>query len=294
MVIVPKEVLEKLQKGISEDQNSKLPFDFDDFIEKVDNERKIKDYLVQREIEFVGTGSSRTAYLIPKGSCLDAKNRSVCFKIAKNMAGIGQNKAEKHIMDKYGKNEACFPHIFKYDEKRNICLESEIGSPLSQYDIEDYFKDWNDFMARSNSKRKFSDKFGSLFSKYKREFRNLKNILKIESIKNIFDVLFILKDFRKMGGKYQNEYQMYLDTIDECAEENKKYSGLASLSNILFKKGAASEMILGDFQHAVNYAMVYRDIPDPILIPIDYGLTEKIFDDFYGVNAKKEYFDTLK
>ncbi len=302
MVIVPRDVLEKLQKGVSEEEeNSKLPFDFDDFIKSVDHESKVRDYLSRRNIEYVGTGTSRTAFLIPKGSCVDARDRSVCFKIAKNLVGVKQNQTEHRIIKKYGENSPCFVKIFKYDDRRNLCLESEIGSRLSQFDMKEYFSDWNNFMKKTDAERSFSDKFKSFFSMHGRKYRSVKKILTIENFEDdFFDILFTVKDFRKLGShasednnlkKYNEEAGLYIRTIKKCAKNYPKYSGVGGLIELLFEKGAEAELRIGEFTDEDNFAMVYRDDPDPVLLPIDYGITQKVFEDFYGKNARKEYFE---
>ena len=299
MVIVPREVLEGLVSKVNED-NGKKPFDFDDFLKTVDHESKINKYLADKDISFVGTGTSRTAYLIPKGSCNDAKNVPVCFKVAKNIAGIKQNMVEHQIVGKYGKNEDCFAKLYKYDTNRNLCLESEIGSRLSEFDLDKYFEDWNKFMtmAEKNSTRGFVDglkKLVSMMSKANR-MRRLDNALRLTDIGSLFDILFMVKDFRKLGAdlaEYKRLAEKYVKIMLECGIRYKKYSGLASLMHVLFEQGGEAELRIGEFNDPANFAMVYRGETDPVMIPIDYGITEKVFQDFYGNNAKEEYFKDL-
>lgn len=302
MVIVPKEILEKLAKGVSEEdsgKNGRLPFDFDDFIKTVDNESKINTYLARRNISFVGTGTSRTAYLIPKGSCTDAKNVPVCFKVAKNLVGIKQNETEREIIGRYGKEEPCFVKIYRYDDKRNLCLESEIGSPIEKYDMKKYFADWNSFMEKEASAH------GSFFSSLKQIFSKIFKdgeqhslaSIKIDSAKNVFDMLFAIKDFRKLGTthkKYRDTAAKFVDAVAACGKSYPKYAGISSLVNVLFNKGGEEEIRIGEFNGTENFAMVYRGGSEPVMIPIDYGITEKVFANFYGKAAKTDYFRSLK
>lgn len=303
MVIVPRKVLEKLtNKGVSEaDEKSKsslLPFDFEDFLKSVDHESKVVPYLAKRNIEFVGTGSSRTAYMIPEGSCTDARNVPVCFKVAKNLAGIKQNETERSIMKKYGEDEACFAKIYKYDSKRNLCLETEIGAPLKQYDIKAYFSDWNGFVSKEAKQGGFIKNMKNIVAKLlKKNIGSIKEDLKIEDAKDIFNVLYVMKDFRNIGEdnvKYKETAKKYVDVAIACGKRYPKYSGMTSLIDILFNKGAEKELRIGEFSGEENFAMVYRNgNNDPVLIPIDYGVTEKVFDDFYGFNKKSDYFKDL-
>lgn len=299
MVIVSREILENLANGVSEaEDNEKLPFDFKDFVENVDHESKVNPYLAKRNIKYVGTGSSRTAYMIPKGSCVDAKTVPVCFKVAKNLAGIKQNETEHKIITRYGKDEPCFTKLYKYDSTRNLCLESEIGAPLQNYDIKKYFADWNSFVEKESKSAGFIDGLKKVVSKLlKKNVTDPGKDLKINETKNIFDILYLVKDFRNIGdsdAKYKDAAKKYVEVMLECGKKNPKYLGLSSLIHVLFDKGAEKELRIGEFSGAENFAMVYRGGKEPVLIPIDYGVTEKVFDDFYGMKKKSTYFSDLK
>lgn len=290
MIVVPREAFEELRSGKVKEANSNLkPLNFKQFTQDVDIVSKVMPYMQNIAVDFVGSGSSRVAFCVPKGSCDEAKDRSVCFKVALKEAGIAQNKAERGIIKKYGEKEACFPEIFAYDEKRNICLETEIGTSPKEYDMKKYFADWNTGMQKKIIKTGFMDYLKKIVDKdYVSYKKNIATMLEVNTIKNIFDVLSIVKDFKHLKMKSRQELaELYMETINETAEMFPKYKGLSSLANVLFKKGADAEMLIGDFQYPGNYALVDRGETEPTLIPIDYGLTEGVYASYYKTGAGK-------
>lgn len=284
MIVIPRKAFEELRSGKIEEANSNLkPLNFKQFTQDVDVVSKVIPYMQNIAVDFVGSGSSRVAFCVPKGSCDEAKDRPVCFKVALKEAGIAQNKAERGIIKKYGEKEACFPEIFAYDEKRNICLETEIGTSPKEYDMKKYFADWNKGISKKIVKTGFMDYLRKIIDKdYTFYKEKIEQLLYMFSIENIFDVLSIIKDFKRLKTKSRQELaELYMDTINETAEMYPKYKGLSSLANVLFKKGADAEMIIGDFQYPGNYALVDRGETEPTLIPIDYGLTEGVYATYY-------------
>lgn len=284
MVVIPKKAFDVLKSGKVVEANADLkPLSFKDFTREVDKISKVMSYMKGIAVDFVGQGSSRVAFCIPKGSCDEAKDRPICFKVAIKEAGVAQNKAEYGIVQKYGKDEDCFPEIFAYDKIRNICLETEIGVSPDEYDMKQYFSDWNRGISKKVIKTGFMDYLKKIVDKdYYAYKKNIASMLEVNSIQNIFDVLAIIKDFKDLKVKSRKELaDLYIETITSTAEEYTQYKGLASLANVLFKKGADSEVIIGDFRHPANYAMVDRGAKDLTLIPIDYGLTEGVYESYY-------------
>ena len=86
VTIVPKEVFDELNKKVSEAEPKKQKFDYKDFKKEVFHYSMVKDYLKDKEIKFVGQGSGRTAYMIPKGACVGHEDSAFDDSVASGVS----------------------------------------------------------------------------------------------------------------------------------------------------------------------------------------------------------------
>lgn len=259
VTIVPKEAYEKLNKKVSEADNSKSGFNMKDFQQDVIHYSMVSDYMKSKDVEFVGEGSGRIAFMLPKGSSDDSKNSAVCLKVAKNIKGIAQNKGEKQMLEKF-KGEACVPQLFAYDKKQDIALEMELGRKVSEDEFEEFFGDWNDSI-----KDVFSNKISEEFEIY------IGN--------DIYRALNSLKKIKRTGNAGKPVIKAVLDDIRKMKDYGK-YAPFVSLFEVLFEKDGMYDVSLGDFGEYDNWAFVNRDGVD-VLLPIDWGLTAEVTARYY-------------
>ena len=67
MIIVPREAFEELRSGKVNEANSNLkPLNFKQFTQDVDIVSKVMPYMQNIAVDFVGSGSSRVAFCVPK------------------------------------------------------------------------------------------------------------------------------------------------------------------------------------------------------------------------------------
>lgn len=264
VTIVPKEVFDELNKKVSEAEPKKQKFDYKDFKKEVFHYSMVKDYLKDKEIKFVGQGSGRTAYMIPKGACVGHEDSAVCLKVADNVKGIAQNKGEVSVIEKFGgKSEPCFPELFGTDKSGNISLLCEIGTQTrDENDFSEFFEEWN-----ASSEDLFSedtDEYVLMLEQPEDIFQSLKNLKKIRKTGLVGKAIVkdVLKDLKKMSSKY------------------KKYAPFVSLFTVMFEKDAVYDVALGDFGELENWAFINRDGED-VLVPIDWGLTEEVKFQYY-------------
>jgi len=263
LTIVSKEAFDELNRVVSEDFEKKFPFDYNDFKEEVLHYSMVNDYLKNKMIEFVGTGSARTAYMIPKGGCKNVKRRAVCLKVAKNVKGIAQNKGEIKMLEDFNwKRNPCFPELFGIDKHTNISLLCEIGRKVDSKEFDDFFSFWNDF--RRNG--------------FHEDAR--REIPEIGTFDDVFVALKRIKRLKKMGNEGKEPMKRILDDFKRVAKADKKYVPFVSLFEVLFEKEAVYEISIGDFAEKDNWAFVNRDNED-VLVPIDWGLTNEVANQYY-------------
>lgn len=264
VTVVPKKAFDALNKKVTEDSEKRIKFDYEDFKKKVMHYTFVKDYLKNKMIEFVGTGSGRTAYMIPKGGCVGHEDSAVCLKVANNVKGIAQNKAEVKIIEKFGgKENSCFPELFGTDTRENISIMCEIGKKAENMDFSNFFEDFDEY------KEKVFDK------KAKNAFP-----LMIENPSDLFQALRYVKKVKRSGNAGKEELALILENLDTIANDIPKYEPLASLFDVLFKKDAVYDLVLGDFGEISNWAFVNRN-NENVLIPIDWGFTLEVADQYY-------------
>ena len=264
VTIVPKEIFDELNKNVSEAEPKKQKFDYKDFKKEVFHYSMVKDYLKDKEIKFVGQGSGRTAYMIPKGACVGHEDSAVCLKVADNVKGIAQNKGEVNVIEKFGgKSEPCFPELFGTDKSGNISLLCEIGTQTQdENDFEEFFEDWD------NSRGKF----------FHGESQELFD--ELISPEGVFNSLKNLKKVKRTGNAGKETIKKVLEDIKKIANEYKKYAPFVSLFTVMFEKDAVYDVALGDVGELEKWAFINRDGED-VLVPIDWGLTEEVKYQYY-------------
>lgn len=271
LTVVPKKEFDELNKKVSEAEPKKQKFNYEDFKKEVMHYSMVNDYLKDKLIEFVGKGSGRTAYLIPKGGCVGHEDFAVCLKVANNVRGIAQNEGEILTIENYGgKDEPCFPELFGYDLDSKISLMCEIGRKVQgQPEFTKYFREWNlDCIPK--------------FSKQTLENipRNQFNDLKIEIPDDVFGYLKAIKKIKRTGNAGKEIVNEMLDDFKKVAKKYKKYEPFVSIFVVMFEKDAVYEVSLGDFGEIDNWAFVNRNGQE-VLVPIDWGLTEEVKYQYY-------------
>ena len=263
VTIVPKEVYEKLNSTVNEDSESKkTAFSFKDFQDNVFHYSYVKDYLQDKNIDFVGEGSGRIAFMIPKGSSIDAKKSAVCFKVAKNIKGIAQNKAEHEVITKF-KKYPCVPEIFAYDKGANIGIELELGRKVSDEDIHNFFSEWKEEV----------EKTGFILTK--------DGIINdVQNAEDIYEYIRKLRTLRNSGIGGKNLLKIILKKLNTISSKHAKYLPFTSLFEVLFIKNAVNELEIGDFGTADNWAFINRN-NENVLLPIDWGFTKEVADKYY-------------
>lgn len=264
VTVVPKEVFDELNKKVSEAEPKKQKFDYKDFKKEVFHHSMVKDYLKDKEIKFVGQGSGRTAYMIPKGACVGHEDSAVCLKVADNVKGIAQNKGEVNVIEKFGgKSEPCFPELFGTDKSGNISLLCEIGTQTrDENDFEEFFEEWDD-MRRGMFLKETQEHFGEIISP-----------------DDIFAALKNMKKTKRTGNAGKETIRKILENIKKLSNKCKKYAPFVSLFTVMFEKDAVYDVALGDFGELENWAFINRDGED-VLVPIDWGLTEEVKYQYY-------------
>ena len=264
VTIVPKEVFNELNKKVSEAEPKKQKFDYKDFKKEVFHHSMVKDYLKDKEIKFVGQGSGRTAYMIPKGACVGHEDSAVCLKVADNVKGIAQNKGEVSVIEKFGgKSEPCFPELFGTDKSNNISLLCEIGTQTQDNnDFEEFFENWD------NSRTEF----------FSEETKDV--FVELISPDDVFAALKNIKKIKRTGNAGKETIRKVLEDIKKMSNKYKKYAPFVSLFTVMFEKDAVYDVALGDFGELENWAFINRDGED-VLVPIDWGLTEEVKFQYY-------------
>lgn len=257
LTTIPREQFKELTRALKEDESNskKKLFSFRDFLKNVIHYSMVKEYLSDKNVKFVGKGSSRTAFFLPGYSCFGIPKYSpVCLKVADNIKGLAQNKAENDIISKNGKGEICFPKIFNYDNKGNIAMITEIGTPAVDNDFKEYFK----------------------------ELTKLdKNIPNLEDAGKMHDFLYDLAIAKRRNEKEQDKMvEKTIESMKQISKRDKKYEVLYSILHVLFQKNLWNEISLGDFQFADNWAIIIRN-NEEALIPIDWGLSREVAYQYY-------------
>lgn len=262
VTIVPKEAYEKLNKGVSEEENSKSGFSMKDFQKDIVHFSMVNDYMKTKDVDFVGEGSGRIAFMLPKGSSEDAKDSAVCLKVAKNIKGIAQNKGEKKMLDRF-KGEACVPRLFAYDKNQDIAIEMELGRKVTEHEIYKFFDDWSRFVNRLP------------FDGFTEH-----SLTNINDSRDIYGALRMVRKIQRQGNDGKPRVKAILEDFRKIASAHKKYAPFVSLFEVMFEKEAVYDIPLGDFGDIDNWAFVNRDGID-VLLPIDWGLTSEVLMQYY-------------
>lgn len=261
ITIVPKEAYDKLNKEVTESEKTKTSFSFKNFQDNVLHYSMVNDYLKGKKVEYVGEGSGRIAFMLPKGACEDAPDSAVCLKVAKNVKGVAQNKGELKMSEKFG-NEVCFPKVFAGDKRDGIALEMELGRKVELGEFNRFFSDW--FEASTS----FSTETKKAIS------------TKINSLDELYKSLNRLRRIKKSGTVGKQVIKDTLLDLKKVSDKFKKYLPIVSLFEVLFEKDGIYEVKLGDFGEYDNWAFVNREGED-VLIPIDWGLTQEVAAQYY-------------
>lgn len=275
LTVIPIEDYRQLVGETNEEKHMKFHFDWN-VVEK-DYSRSYKDiltYMSITDVKMIGTGSGRTAFFLPAGDWKKDKTAPVCFKVAKNMKGVAQNKVEIDLFNKYGKQYSCFPEMFEYDRNNQYYLLTEVGRALRHGELNRYFKFWNeyvkDMLMNSDGTEPFyyfpEDVYGF-------ETGNL------DFMQRIYDICEGLNKKGKVKGWYENKEEIVED-IERISSQFPQYKTITDLIRFSIE-GGWEKVRFDDFaMNDANWAMVVRN-GTQYLLPIDFGFSDEIAKQFY-------------
>lgn len=284
ITIIPNKEFLELCEGISEANSSKRSFDWNVMLKKSSNIKNLNDYMYTTNVEFIGSGTGRIAYFLPqeKYDGLNKLETPACFKVAHNVKGIAQNKAEAKILKKYnGKKWPCFPYLYDYDKTNSLFILCEVGTPAQESTVEhNYFNVWSKFAKQyklsngiliNNILRQSEKELNNLI------FPNTYSLSEfIKEFSNYIDILYNLKEGHEKHKKAFDNVMLFFKSLEE---EHPKYNGITSA--IRFCIDHPSNIDPGDFITSRNWAFVKRG-SDYVAIPIDWGIDDDVRDKYYS------------
>ncbi len=282
-----KEFLKK--KGVLEDGppiNSKKTetFKWDEMIKHADTYRGIFDYLKYlKDVKYVGEGSSRISFFLEPGATEMAKDSPACFKIAKNEKGIAQTKAEMKLFAEY-KDEISFPKVYNCDTKNYFFQLIEFGTVLEDAVAEDildpysYFNEWSEFIRKTIEEDRNSLDFHVGYY----EANDVEQVIYGTGFDAILNLIFkYLQESNHFCWRLDGEKKKLADDVIMKAKKkfaNGKYKEIVSFLN--FAEEHKDTLVLDDFGNQWNWGVVERE-GRLTLIPIDWGLTQEVWDHYY-------------
>ena len=265
--VVPEKIYNDLMNHKISEKKDNFIFSIEDF-EKNHSESysDILYYIKHSNIDYVGNGSSRVAFLIPPGIFKQNKNQPSCMKVAKNRPGVAQNENEILIFSKFSRKFQCFPRMYLYDKKNKLYIFTELGKNLNnQNEFNEYFKEWNEKLNES-------------------EIGNILNSVGTKMFSKILNIALIAEQLETYNNADNNIIIKY-DKFLESMKEIKKYIPLVDLFYFI-KINGIKYFTLSDFRDSNNWAWVTRD-GISCAIPIDFGFTDKIGKKYYSKNKAK-------
>lgn len=199
-------------------------------------------------IRYVGQGSSRIVFAMADGTAI---------KIAKTVAGIGQNWQEaKTCMDPKMKYQI-FPDFYGADKQTWLALNCELCARALTSDFKEVFQaqpsvitELVEFIYQTlgQSSLTLDEKLDKVLQHY--ESTNYQNIVKASLLKKII------------------------------SPQTEAFKALKSLFKF-YMEHTLDELLVGDVDEVENWGITYRN-GQKVLVIIDAGFSEKIYNAFYA------------
>lgn len=289
LTVVPDKVFDELASpGITEEDDGAEKFNFQKFEKFMDiisqtykkenifstgTNRLVEDALKKymkrfKEIKYAGVGSSRIAFFFPPGYVSD-NSAPCCLKIAKNLAGIAQNKAELDIVEKYG-DLPCFPKFYEPTTKAGTFVVTEFGKKVTPAFEDKYCGTWNDQLKKYTTNEKFLDHLENVVG-LDHPFLALKSFF-------IYSVEGIVMNIANFD---EHDLEIILGTVmSPIVKKNSQFQVISGIAD-MFLNGGMDNMGVADFYNKDNWAIVVRD-KKKVPIPIDWGFTETVQASYYS------------
>ena len=275
LTVIPIKEYELLTKNANEASKNKIRFSWD-IVEKDYSKsyRDILSYMSMTDVKKIGSGSGRTAFFLPPGDWKKDRSTPICFKVAKNKKGVAQNKVEIDLFSEYGKQYSCFPEMFEYDKNNQYYLLTEVGRPLKDGELANYFMSWNSYIEDM-----LFDSYGRAPFYYFDCINSTAGQFNESFTEHVYEICKALNVSGIQRG-WTEDPQSVLDDMDRISKEFPKYSGLTSLFRFSVD-GGWKKIRFDDFSANVqNWAIVTRNAEE-LLIPIDYGFSDEVVKQFY-------------
>ena len=246
-------------------------FDWDEMLENASTIKTLTAYMRSCYCPKLGKGSGRIAYLVKPGSKAGdglTVDGPACFKIAKNMKGVAQNKAETKYLESLKKYS--FAPIIYNSNDAGLFILVEAGTPVKgarSKKVMDYFKDWNDWA--------FDNGFVDLGEDNNVNV-SINNAAGRAPNDNFFDGFLSDLYFAADSENKKAVFAMLKEMVDDLP----KYKPIYDFVIWLYGENAAHDLEVLDFVEPSNWAFVKRDNQE-VLIPIDFGYTNEVRDTYY-------------
>lgn len=192
-------------------------------------------------VKYVGDGSSRIVFALANGTA---------FKLAKNDAGIAQNKQEAKLCLKPQVKYQIFPDFYDADEKEWLTLNCELCSKATKVD------------------------FAKIFQINPEEL--------VQAIEFIIQTKLQQSELRKAQQHFLNNQTYRLAIFISKLIENKTEATKAMNSLLdFYRKYGLDELLLGDLESPANWGLTIRN-NERVLVIIDAGFNEDIYQTFYN------------
>lgn len=273
LTTIPEELYENTCKNIAENDGLRFGgFDWDEMLKNASTIKTVTSYMKQANCQKLGAGSGRIAYLVKPGF-IAGENQKVdgvaCFKVAKNMKGVAQNKEEtKYLTDL---EEYSFAPILYNADEAGLFVLVEAGTPVKNKwnkKVINYFKDWNDWA--------FDNGFVDLGEDNNVNV-SINNAPGHSPNDNFFDGF--LSDLY-FDADSENRKAVF-EELGEMVRDFPKYKPIYDFVNWLYEDNAFHNLEVLDFVEASNWAFVKRDNQE-VLIPIDFGFTTEVREKYYA------------
>lgn len=296
MITIPRDIFLKIQKNKTIHEDSEPQYSDDDLLKKIASMdfTRLSYWLYEyKYISYVGSGSSRTAFILNDGRCL---------KVAKNQKGLAQNKAEYEATVKLNGNGkyTCFSQIYAADTETWKSMIVEAATEVYAEDFEallqfdEQFDSVEDQMAHhrnidagiatdavlyamvfktgetlANLKSSDPNKFLTQFNKYR-------SVVGHSMIKEQFVDSEIVPIARNIINAKITETR----TNGLHSKPEFSYMNLKSL--VRFYEDHGTKIVTpGDLYQEENWGMTDRGNGAELII-IDAGLSEEVYNQYYA------------
>lgn len=294
MQLVPYEIYKKCFSSVNEDENQTGSFNFhellasteiggmnDKFNINIDDSWYYDEMIKychehQDTFSYVNEGSSRIVFLMKDGRCL---------KIAKNEAGLSQNKRECRTfsmrgIDKYN----CFPKLFDADKKMYRALIEEFGTELPESWVKQHFNG-HEFWEIMKLVKVIYDISRVKRCKKEDSINALKDVIETGEVPaelqgvSQFKHNAVFPDLKKLEHDYRANLAGMYDAFfnPKNKEIIKPFLGLLDF----YQDHGTKSLIIDDLEQSGNWALCHRNGEDVPVI-IDAGLSDSVWNKHYS------------